>query len=146
MIKLLDIFYKGQRAGDEIAVPGRPAARGDSATHNRTEPDLCKPRDRFHHPYARVTQTLPSHESSVGALAVGFSAENYCTGSGVQGVIISGGGKMELRAWCLEDQLGIAADVGRGRVAAMDATCAPPVGLLRFATSLAQQLRVFFSR
>lgn len=138
MVKLLDVFYKGQCTGDEIAIPGRPAAGGDSAAHNRTEPDICEPRDTFHYPYARVTQTLPSHESSVGALAVGFRAENSCTSSGVQGVVISGGGKMELRAWCLEDQLGIETDVGRGKAAAMDATCTPPVGLLRFAASLAQ--------
>lgn len=150
MVKLLDVFYKGQRTGGQIAsgfrsVPRRPAAGGDFTTHDRTEPDLHESCGRFHYPYARVAQTLPSHESSVGALAVGFRAETSCVGSGAQSVVISGGGKMELRSWCVEDQLGMGADVGRGRVAAVGGTSAPPVSLLSFAASLAQ-LSVFFVR
>lgn len=152
VVKLLDVFYKGQRTGpggqiasDFRSVPRRPAAGGDSTTHDRTEPDLHESSDRFHYPYARVAQTLPSHESSVGALAVGFRAENSCIGRGAQSVVISGGGKMELRAWCVEDQLGVGANVGRRRVAAVGATSAPPVSLRSFAASLAQ-LSVFFVR
>ncbi|CAM9363542.1 unnamed protein product, partial [Laminaria digitata] len=40
---------------------------------------------------------------------------------------------MELRAWCLEDQRGVGADLGRGR-AAVDATCAPPMRWLMTTT------------
>ena len=142
MVKLLDVFYKRRRTGAQIAsdmrsLPGRPA--------DRTEPDLFEPRGRFRCPYARVTQTLPSHESSIGALAVGARTENSCFGGVEQNVVISGGGKMELRAWCLEDQRGIGADVGRTK-SAVDATCAPPVSLLRSAASLAQLNVFFFSR
>lgn len=136
VVKLLDVFYQRQRTGGQAAsdirsAPGQTSAGGNSRVHHPTEPDAFETRGGgFHYPYTRVRQTLPSHESSIGALAVGISAENSCIGSrggGTQGVVISGGGKMELRAWGLEDQRGIGGDVGRGRAAAVDATCAPPV-------------------
>lgn len=51
-------------------------------------------------PYATLVQTLPPHESSVGALAVGKYDGTSRNGGRQWPTIVSGGGKMELRAWC----------------------------------------------
>ena len=146
VVKLLDVFFKrrrtaGQTASDSSSASGQISADRNFKVHHPTEPDAFgfhhptkpeapEPRGGgFHHPYARVRQTLPSHESSVGALAVGVRRENSCIGSsgGAHGVVISGGGKMELRAWGFEDQCGIGGKVVRGRAAAVGRTCTPPV-------------------
>lgn len=115
-VKLLDVFYKRRRG----------SSNSQAATHPASEV--------FHHPYAKVAQTLPSHESSVGALAVGM----YGRGSGTEEIgcfkglestlVVSGGGKMETRAWCMEGGCGQGGnDAAEPREEAMEAVCAPPV-------------------
>ncbi|CAN0167636.1 unnamed protein product, partial [Ectocarpus sp. 12 AP-2014] len=56
----------------------------------------------FHPPGATVVQILPSHESSVGALAVGslILYDGHPAERSGRALIVSGGGKMEARAWC----------------------------------------------
>lgn len=47
-----------------------------------------------------VTQTLPPHESSIGAIAIEIPGDTiYARGEPPRLVIVSGGGKMELRVW-----------------------------------------------
>eukprot|EP00903_Cladosiphon_okamuranus_P013793 g12836.t3 len=53
-VKLLQVFYERPKRSSAAQAAADPAS------------------ERFHHPYAKVVQTLPSHESSVGALAVGI--------------------------------------------------------------------------
>ncbi|CAM9184864.1 unnamed protein product [Scytosiphon promiscuus] len=119
-VKLLDVFYRQQQQQ-------HPRPGGDS--------------NAFHRPYARVVQTFPSHESSVGAVAVG----NYQGGSGRPSsrrptLVVSGGGKMEARAWHMERDQGVgdngasANRVRAGRTTRMVSTCSPPVRWLSTTT------------
>lgn len=110
-VKLLDVFHERPRRGSNTQAAADPASQA------------------FHGPYAKVVQTLPSHESSVGAVAVGL----YRRGGGVfkgleSTLVVSGGGKMEARAWCLEGGCGPGGDdAGGPREEVMQAACAPPV-------------------
>lgn len=115
-VKLLDVFYKSHRRSSN-----------SQATTDRAD-------DPFHRPYAKVVQSLPSHESSVGALAVGMygrgsdADEIGCSAREEFTLVVSGGGKMETRAWCLEGvgcQGG--SDAGGPREEAAESSCAPPV-------------------
>ncbi len=85
-VKLLDVFYK----------------RHEVATVDATVWSS-------HGPYAKVVQTLPFHESSVGALAVGTygggsnSDHSLSPEASLKStLVVSGGGKLEVRAWCVE--------------------------------------------
>lgn len=106
-VKLLDVFCERPRRSSN------PQAVTDPAS------------ETFHCPYTTVVQTLPSHESSVGALAVGL----YRDINGLEStLIVSGGGKMEARSWCMEGACGPGGNhEGSPREEVFEAACAPPV-------------------
>lgn len=113
-VKLLDVFLDRHRRSS------------NASSQAATDP----PSEAFHRPYAEVVQTLPSHESSVGALAVGL----YGCSNGLEStLVVSGGGKMEVRAWRMGGGCGHGGSgEGRPREEAMGAACAP---LVRFTKS-----------
>lgn len=66
---------------------------------------------------ATVLQVLPSHESSVGAVTAVETPEGVYGEPGGDVLIASGGGKMEIRTWCLGGRVGKNSDgekVGEG--------------------------------
>ena len=118
-VKLLDVFYKRRKCS------GNPPIATDDASC-RLHP-MSFPNDgscgRFHRPYAKLVQTLPSHESSVGALAVGVcgGGSNSDKESLLKStLVVSGGGKLEVRAW----QVG---RDGSGNETGAHRDCSPPV-------------------
>lgn len=136
-VKVLDIFCERRH---------RSILTGDSSSsvfqNSRTPcpdslpPSHGSPGTAYVRPYANVVQTLPSHESSVAALAIAIPAENT-SGSGWdrEAFIASGGGKMELRAWRTEGWRGNGINAGDERREGEAMVCAPPVcsgyGVLR---------------
>lgn len=119
-VKLLDVFYNCHRRG-----------RGSQAA-------IDPATETFHRPYAKVVQTLPSHESSVGALAIGMygrgssdahadAHEIGCFKGLESALVVSGGGKMEARAWCMAGVGGHSgSDAGEPREEAVEAACEQP--------------------
>lgn len=95
----------------------RPHNTGSGSTNaepsSRTQPELQPPVATA----AAVMQVLPSHESSVGAVTAVETPEGVYGEPGGKFLIVSGGGKMELRAWCLGGRVGKSRDgeeVGKG--------------------------------
>lgn len=123
-VKLVDVLFPGNDGrdfdfGSTTSVLDRLAvaetkAHGASDTDNthgcsspwekRTSTPFCSL------PHAKVVQTLPPHESSVGAIAVASEAtwptrlRNEEFEFGGKSLIFSGGGKMELRAWVADEE------------------------------------------
>ena len=109
-VKLLSVFYEAPRRSNDPPIATDPAS------------------EALHRPYAKVVQTLPSHESSVGALAVGMYGCGGDVKSLESALVVSGGGKLEVRAWCMEGTCDQGRkNAGGHREEAMNATCAPPV-------------------
>lgn len=113
-VKVLDVFYKRHRCSSN---PQKDASIWS-----------------FHGPYAKVIQTLPSHESSVGALAVGThgSGSDSDNSLGTEArlkstLVVSGGGKLEVRAWCVEGVNGGSGNKKGDCYREGKATFAPPV-------------------
>eukprot|EP00752_Nemacystus_decipiens_P003736 g3442.t1 len=122
-VMLLDVFYESPRRRSRRQAATAPAS------------------ETFRRPYARVVQTLPSHASSVGALAVGTygrvgdADEIGCVNSRERTLVVSGGAKMEARAWCVVDKCGQGGnDTGGLRRKTVEAACAPPVRWLATTT------------
>lgn len=107
-VKLLDVFYNRRRHTSNA-----PNTTDDLGRERHPTPSPRYPAsETFQPPYAKVVQTLPMNESSVGALGVGTCGGNNIRGqTGLQStLVVSGGGKMEARTWCaggVGDQGGI---------------------------------------
>lgn len=115
-VKLLDVLCEHPRRSSSPQAASNPA------------------REAFHRPYAKIVQTLPSHESSVGALAVGMCGrggaadEIGCSKDLESTLVVSGGGNMEARAWRMDGGRGRdGSDASRHRGQGMNAVGTPRV-------------------